>query len=61
MTLEEGHWILVFKGSIVQTKEKSRAPLAKKKKKGGGGNLTPNCLGIVNQVEFLRFITHRTM
>lgn len=33
MTLEEGHWILVFERSIVQDKGKAQAPLAKKKKK----------------------------
>lgn len=33
MTLKEGHWILVFKRSIVQNKEKSIISLGKKEKK----------------------------
>lgn len=58
MTLEEGHWILVFERSIVQDKGKAQAPLAKKKKKK---NLTPDCLSIVNQMECLCFMTQRTI
>lgn len=57
VTLEEGHWILVFKRSIVPNKEKSEVPLAKKEEK----NLTPNCLSIVNQMECLWFMTQRTI
>lgn len=56
MTLEEGHWILVFERSIVQNKGKAQAPLAKKEK-----NLTPDCLSIVNQMECLCFMTQRTI
>lgn len=55
MTLEEGHWILVFKRSIVQNKENAKLPWQKKKKK----NLTPSCLSIVNQMECLWFMTQR--
>lgn len=56
MTLEEGHWILVFERSIVQNKGKAQDPLAKKEK-----NLTPDCLSIVNQMECLCFMTQRTI
>lgn len=57
MTLEEGHWILIFKRSVVQKNGvKHKLPLANKEKK-----LSPNCLSIVNQTESLCFMTQGTM